>query len=241
MHHTLNPRATQYLSEKFGHTEAVLREDVPHMSFRTEGSPKRYEAERYTHIYEPSRLSSKHLPSTRSNLSAPPYSYVACPSSCRDPASAYSGFSRSSLALVIGRFACTDTRHTSMPGRVMVGQNHGRKGERPVAVYCFTQLIQPGKREEAKNIFEEIRGSRRSEYEASRRRLGIREEKGWFQGLPQGDMAVVNWAIRAALQEFASSDDPFDEWLKERGREVYHFEPSQTLEAEEEVFEAKVD
>jgi hypothetical protein len=27
-----------------------------------------------------------------------------------------------------------------------------------VAVYCFTQLIQPGKREEAKRIFEEIRG-----------------------------------------------------------------------------------
>jgi len=77
-----------------------------------------------------------------------------------------------------------------------------------VAVYCFTQLIQPGKREEAKNIFEEIRGGRRSEYEASRRRLGIREEKAWFQDLPQGDMAVVNWAIRVALQEFASSDDP---------------------------------
>jgi hypothetical protein len=27
-----------------------------------------------------------------------------------------------------------------------------------MAVYCFTQLIQPGKREEAKAIFEEIRG-----------------------------------------------------------------------------------
>ena len=27
-----------------------------------------------------------------------------------------------------------------------------------MAVYCFTQLIQPGKREEAKRIFEEIRG-----------------------------------------------------------------------------------
>ena len=26
---------------------------------------------------------------------------------------------------------------------------------------------------------------------------------------------------RAALREFASSEDPFDEWLKERGREVY--------------------
>jgi hypothetical protein len=38
------------LPEKFGHTEVVHREDVPHMSFRTEGSPKRYEAERQTHF-----------------------------------------------------------------------------------------------------------------------------------------------------------------------------------------------
>jgi hypothetical protein len=47
-----------------------------------------------------------------------------------------------------------------------------------VAVYCFTQLIQPGKREEAK---------------ASRRRLGIRREKVWFQSAPNGEMAVVYW------------------------------------------------
>jgi hypothetical protein len=90
-----------------------------------------------------------------------------------------------------------------------------------MAVYCFTQLIQPGKREEAKRIFEEIRGPRRSEYEASRRRLGIREEKVWFQGLPQeGEMAVVYWegeAPRRALEEFARSTDPFDEWIKELG------------------------
>jgi LmbE family N-acetylglucosaminyl deacetylase len=125
----------------------------------------------------------------------------------------------------------------------MVGQNHERKEAIPVAVYCFTQLIQPGKREEAKAIFEEIRETRRSEYEASRRRLGIREEKVWFQSLPEGDMAVVYWEgddPRAALREFASSENPFDEWLKERGREVYHFEPSQTPEADEQVFEAEV-
>jgi LmbE family N-acetylglucosaminyl deacetylase len=125
----------------------------------------------------------------------------------------------------------------------MVGQNLERKGENPVAVYCFTQLIQPGKREEARAIFEEIQESRRSEYEASRRRLGIREEKVWFQSLPQGDMAVVYWEgddPRASLQKFASSEDPFDDWLKERGREVYHCEPSQTLEADEQVFEAEV-
>ena len=111
-----------------------------------------------------------------------------------------------------------------------------------MAVYCFTQLIQPGKREEAKAIFDEVRGPRREGYEASRRRLGIRREKVWFQSQPQGEMAVVYWEgddPRAALREFASSEDPFDEWLKERGREVYHFEPAQTLEDDEEVFEAE--
>jgi hypothetical protein len=108
-----------------------------------------------------------------------------------------------------------------------------------MAVYCFTQPIQPGKRDDARAIFEEIRTSRRDEYEASRKRLGIREERVWFQSLPDGEMAVVYWEgddPRGALERFASSDDPFDEWLKERGREVYHFEPIQTLEADEEVF-----
>jgi hypothetical protein len=113
------------------------------------------------------------------------------------------------------------------------------KGTKSVAVYCFTQLIQPGKRDDARAIFEEIRTSRREEYEASRKRLGIREEKVWFQSLPAAEMAVIYWEgddPRGALARFASSDDPFDRWLKERGREVYHFEPGQTLQADEEVF-----
>ena len=62
-----------------------------------------------------------------------------------------------------------------------------------MAVYCFTQLIQPGKREEAKRIFEVVGGPRRDEYEASRRRLGIRREKVWFQSSPNGEMEVVYW------------------------------------------------
>ena len=62
-----------------------------------------------------------------------------------------------------------------------------------MAVYCFTQRIQPGKRDEARSIFEEIMCPRRSEYEASRRRLGIRKERVWFQSFPDGEMAVVYW------------------------------------------------
>ena len=54
-------------------------------------------------------------------------------------------------------------------------------------------------------------------------------------------MAVVYWEgddPRSALREFSSSEEPFDEWLKERG--VYRFEASQTLEEDEEVFEAEL-
>jgi len=148
---------------------------------------------------------------------------------------------------LLGRRGLGSTRvakkhDTLAPGKVVPVRTTSTR-RLPVAVYCFTQLIQPSKREEAKAIFEEIRHSRRSEYESSRRRLGIRREKVWFQSLPQGEMAVVYWEgddPRAALLEFASSEDPFDEWLKERGREVYHFEPAQTLEDDEEVFEAEV-
>jgi hypothetical protein len=113
------------------------------------------------------------------------------------------------------------------------------KEVKSMAVYCFTQPIQPGKRDDARAIFEEIRTSRQEEYEASRKRLGIREERVWFQSLPDGELAVVYWEgddPRGALERFASSDDPFDAWLKERGREVYHFEPLRTLEEDEEVF-----
>lgn len=116
---------------------------------------------------------------------------------------------------------------------------NGMKEGKFVAVYCFTQPIKPGKRADARAIFEEIRTSRQDEYEASRKRLGIREERVWFQSLPDAEMAVVYWEgddPRGALEKFASSADPFDEWLKERGREVYHFEPGQTLEEDEEVF-----
>jgi hypothetical protein len=136
-----------------------------------------------------------------------------------------------------------EKREVSAPVKVSLAGINGTKEVKSMAVYCFTQSIQPGKRGDARAIFEEIRTSRREEYEASRKRLGIREERVWFQSLPDAEMAVVYWEgddPRGALERFASSDDPFDEWLKERGREVYHFEPGQTLEEDEEVFASSV-
>jgi hypothetical protein len=68
---------------------------------------------------------------------------------------------------------------------------YSSKEVKSIAVYCFTQSIQPGKRDDARAIFEEIRTSRRDEYESSRKRLGIREERVWFQSFPDGEITGV--------------------------------------------------
>ena len=72
-----------------------------------------------------------------------------------------------------------------------------------MAVYCFTQLIQPGKREEA--LFDEIRGpvvaSTRplaDGWASARRRCGSR-------GCPRREMAVVYWEGEAPAGRWKSS------------------------------------
>ena len=107
-----------------------------------------------------------------------------------------------------------------------------------MAVYCFTQLIQPGKR-----IFDEIRGpvvaSTRplaDGWASARRRCGSRgcPRRGrWPWSLGRGGPLPGPGRVRTlygSLRRVA----------KGAGREVYHFEPGQTLEADEEVFEAQV-
>jgi hypothetical protein len=112
-----------------------------------------------------------------------------------------------------------------------------------VTAYCFAAPIQPGKYEAAARLYEELRGPRRSEYEESRR-LRINREAVWFQSTPQGEMAVVYWEVddpRTALQEFAQSEDSFDQWLKERVQEIYGFDPSHAAQqTNERVFDEQV-
>ncbi len=51
--------------------------------------------------------------------------------------------------------------------------------------------ILPGKTELWKHFSQEMVGPRRSEHEASRKRLGVTREVAYLQQTPQGDMAVV--------------------------------------------------
>jgi hypothetical protein len=55
--------------------------------------------------------------------------------------------------------------------------------------------ILPGKTEQWKHFSQEMVEPRHSEYEASRKRLGISREAAYLQQTPQGDMAVVYFKI----------------------------------------------
>ena len=86
----------------------------------------------------------------------------------------------------------------------------------PAVAFCAPIL--PGKEEIDRKGFEEVLGTRREEYDASRRRAGITREMVWHQETPDGTVAVVYLEagdIQTSMQSLASSDDPFDEWLAE--------------------------
>ena len=87
---------------------------------------------------------------------------------------------------------------------------------------CVAVPIQPGKLENWKRFIAELDGPRRSEHEASRRRMGIRRESAWLQEDPP--MAIVQIDAddpARASRELAKSDDPFDRWFREQVMDIH--------------------
>ena len=89
-----------------------------------------------------------------------------------------------------------------------------------MAAFAFVLPVLPGQEENIKHVSESIGGSGplREEYEASRRRLGINEEKVWVQRTPIGQAVVVYWETedpQRALRERADSQDEVDNILRQ--------------------------
>jgi hypothetical protein len=90
--------------------------------------------------------------------------------------------------------------------------------------------ILPGKTEQWKHFCQEMVGPRRSEYEASNHRLGLTKEVVSLQQTPQGDMALVYWEapdISRIFEGYASSQEPFDVWLREQIKDIHGVDMSQ--------------
>jgi hypothetical protein len=89
-----------------------------------------------------------------------------------------------------------------------------------MAVVAFALPILPGQDDLVKSMAESVSdsGGLREEYEESRKRLGIREEKVWVQRTPIGQSIIVYWETedpQRTLREIASSQDKVDEEFRQ--------------------------
>jgi hypothetical protein len=88
----------------------------------------------------------------------------------------------------------------------------------------FTAPIPPNREEEWRRFVQEVAEEHLREYEALRRRLGVRNESVWLARTKEGQMAVVYLEAvdpERILPTLAASEEPFDMWFRERLLE-YH-------------------
>jgi hypothetical protein len=85
---------------------------------------------------------------------------------------------------------------------------------------AFTLPILPGQEEIVRRMGEmvSVSGELREQYEESRKRLGISEEKVWVQKTPIGQAIIVYWETedpQRTLRQMADAQDEFDKQFRE--------------------------
>src|SRR5919112_6391717 len=89
-----------------------------------------------------------------------------------------------------------------------------------MAAVAFALPILPGQEDLVRSWGEAVSGSGilREEYEESRKRLGVREEKVWVQRTPIGASIIVYWETKdpqRTLREIADFQDEVDKRFKQ--------------------------
>jgi hypothetical protein len=96
----------------------------------------------------------------------------------------------------------------------------------PMMAVAFPIL--PGKTAEWRAFMDELNGSRREEFLASRRNAGV-HERTFLQSTPMGDLVIVTLEGDDPGHSFGqmmSADDAFARWFIERASAVHGFDPS---------------
>ncbi len=82
-----------------------------------------------------------------------------------------------------------------------------------MASFAFALPILPGQEGIVKRMGEAVSKDLREDYEESRSKLGITEEKVWVQRTPIGQSIIVYWETedpQRTLRDMAASQDEFD-------------------------------
>jgi hypothetical protein len=96
----------------------------------------------------------------------------------------------------------------------------------PMMAVAFPIL--PGKTAEWRAFMDELNGSRRAEFLASRRGAGVRE-RTFLQSTPMGDLVIVTLEGDDPGHSFAqmmNADDAFTRWFIEQAAAVHGIDPS---------------
>lgn len=88
----------------------------------------------------------------------------------------------------------------------------------------LTLPIAPGKVEAWRRFCQELSGSRRKSYEASRRRMGVTRERLALVESPFGSTSITTMEaddVGLALGQLIGSDLPFESWYREHLQELH--------------------
>jgi hypothetical protein len=90
----------------------------------------------------------------------------------------------------------------------------------------------PGKTDDWRRWSAELAGPRRSDYEASRRRLGVNRERAYLHQIPQGDVVIVYLEaenLQRMFEGISTSQEPFDVWFRQKVQELWGIDFAQGL------------
>jgi hypothetical protein len=79
--------------------------------------------------------------------------------------------------------------------------------------------LRTGTQERWRRLSQEVAGSRRAQFEASCRQAGITQVQVWLVQLPRGELLLVTVNTREphqTLKALATSESPFERWLREQ-------------------------
>ena len=88
-----------------------------------------------------------------------------------------------------------------------------------MASQAFSFLLRTCKTEEWRSWIREVLGTRRNEFEAFSRRVGLKTQRGYLQHTSQGDQAIISLQgndLPRMFHDLQTSADPFVVWLLQR-------------------------
>jgi|HubBroStandDraft_1064217.scaffolds.fasta_scaffold00796_1 hypothetical protein len=90
-------------------------------------------------------------------------------------------------------------------------------------LFAFVAPIEPNKTEEFRAFIGELNGSRKEEYESSRKNAGFRQEAMFLQKTTKGDMVVLVQDAEsetAALTALRGMTDSFHHWYFQQLKDI---------------------